>query len=220
MKMNTQHTLCWLVVLMVSFYSNIIYPVLPLSPSQHSPALHSTCLPTSMPHNWFFSKVALNLPVTEIVLDYQLSLRFINWDSHLIRRKLKVYHHHQYIRLNHATDWHFQRLIYRSKLKTSSPYRAVNTRHLGYSNNNNTGNVSNTWHRGTFVQLLLLWERNKYYIFWVSVCSLRHPACNAHAPNCHLWSVRLYSIFPHYLINGTIFGKKLLNTKCVFWFSV
>ena len=22
--------------------------------------------------------------------------------------------------------------------------------------------------------------------------------------------------FPHYLINGTIFGKKLLNTKCVF----
>jgi hypothetical protein len=26
--------------------------------------------------------------------------------------------------------------------------------------------------------------------------------------------------FPHYLTNGTIFGKKLLNTKCVFWFSL
>jgi len=26
--------------------------------------------------------------------------------------------------------------------------------------------------------------------------------------------------FPHYLINGTIFGKGLLNPKCVFWFSV
>ena len=26
--------------------------------------------------------------------------------------------------------------------------------------------------------------------------------------------------FPHYLINGTIFGKKLLNTKCVFRFSL
>ena len=25
---------------------------------------------------------------------------------------------------------------------------------------------------------------------------------------------------PHYLINGAIFGKTLLNTKCVFWFSV
>jgi hypothetical protein len=37
---------------------------------------------------------------------------------------------------------------------------------------------------------------------------------------CHLWPVRLYHIFPHYLINGTIFGKKLLNIKCVFWFSV
>jgi len=30
----------------------------------------------------------------------------------------------------------------------------------------------------------------------------------------------LHNIFPHYLINGTIFGKRLLNTKCVFWFSV
>jgi len=31
---------------------------------------------------------------------------------------------------------------------------------------------------------------------------------------------RLCVIFPHYLINYTIFGKKLLNTKCVFWFSL
>jgi hypothetical protein len=30
----------------------------------------------------------------------------------------------------------------------------------------------------------------------------------------------LHSIFQHYLINGTIFGKTLLNIKCVFWFSV
>jgi len=26
----------------------------------------------------------------------------------------------------------------------------------------------------------------------------------------------LYGIYPNYLINGTIFGKRLLNTKCVF----
>jgi hypothetical protein len=32
----------------------------------------------------------------------------------------------------------------------------------------------------------------------------------------HLWPVWLYHIFPHYLINGTIFGKKLFkNTMCV-----
>jgi hypothetical protein len=37
---------------------------------------------------------------------------------------------------------------------------------------------------------------------------------------CHLWPVWLYHIFPHYLINGTIFGKKLLNIQCVFWFSL
>jgi hypothetical protein len=30
-----------------------------------------------------------------------------------------------------------------------------------------------------------------------------------------------YNIFPHYLINGMIFGKKkLLNIKCVIWFSL
>jgi hypothetical protein len=29
-----------------------------------------------------------------------------------------------------------------------------------------------------------------------------------HAPCCHLWPARLYNLFTHYLINGTIFEKK------------
>ena len=37
--------------------------------------------------------------------------------------------------------------------------------------------------------------------------------------NC-LWPLWLYHIFPHYLINDTIFGKRLLKIKCVFWFSL
>jgi cellulose synthase/poly-beta-1,6-N-acetylglucosamine synthase-like glycosyltransferase len=43
-----------------------------------------------------------------------------------------------------------------------------------------------------------------------------------HAPYCvFMWPVRLYHIFPHSLINGTIFGKKkLLAIKCVFWFAL
>jgi hypothetical protein len=32
-----------------------------------------------------------------------------------------------------------------------------------------------------------------------------------------LW---LHNIFRHYLINCTIFGRTLLNIKCVFWFSI
>jgi hypothetical protein len=44
-----------------------------------------------------------------------------------------------------------------------------------------------------------------------------HSAC---AVNCHLWSLWLHLIFPHYLINGTIFGEKLLNIKWVIWFSL
>jgi len=50
-------------------------------------------------------------------------------------------------------------------------------------------------------------------------CSLSYPAFNAHAPYCHLCPVWLYQISPHYLINGTIFGKKWFNIKCMFWFS-
>jgi hypothetical protein len=30
------------------------------------------------------------------------------------------------------------------------------------------------------------------------------------------WPVWLYQIFSHYLINGTIYGKTLLNIECVF----
>jgi hypothetical protein len=31
-------------------------------------------------------------------------------------------------------------------------------------------------------------------------------SCNTRAFYCHLWPVRLYNIFTHYLINGMIFG--------------
>ena len=64
-------------------------------------------------------------------------------------------------------------------------------------------------------------KSNKYYTFWVCVCSLRYPACNSHAPYFYLWPVRLYDIFfPLYLINGTIFEEKLLKTEYVFLFSL
>jgi hypothetical protein len=36
---------------------------------------------------------------------------------------------------------------------------------------------------------------------------------------CHVWPVRLYHNFAHYLINGTLFGEKVLNIKFVFVFA-
>ena len=65
---------------------------------------------------------------------------------------------------------------------------------------------------------LLRWNSNKYYILLVCVCSLRYPACNAHAPYCRLWSVRLQCIFPLY--RKVFGGKKILNSKCEFLFSL
>jgi hypothetical protein len=35
-----------------------------------------------------------------------------------------------------------------------------------------------------------------------------------------LWSVRLYHIFPDFLINGMIFGKKVIYIKYLLWFSL
>jgi hypothetical protein len=60
----------------------------------------------------------------------------------------------------------------------------------------------------------------QYYILRVCIFSLSYPACNTHAPYCHLWPVPLYHIFPHYHIYRTIFRKSLLNTKYVFRMSV
>ena len=59
---------------------------------------------------------------------------------------------------------------------------------------------------------------------YVGGYSLTYPACNAHAPYCHLWPGRLYNVIPHYLINGKIFEKekkkKVIEYKlCVSIFS-
>jgi len=50
-------------------------------------------------------------------------------------------------------------------------------------------------------------KRDEYYILWVCVCSLRCPGRNAHAPYFHMWAAQLYYVFPHYLINCTIFEE-------------
>jgi hypothetical protein len=61
-------------------------------------------------------------------------------------------------------------------------------------------------------------KSNRYHVIWVNIYNRKYPAWNAHAPYCNLWSVWLYNIFPHYLINGTIFENKLLTIKRVIWF--
>ena len=58
-------------------------------------------------------------------------------------------------------------------------------------------------------------KSSKNYIFWVCVCRLRYPACNAHPPYYHLRPAWLYRIFPRFLINGMIFGGDI---KFVFYF--
>ena len=76
---------------------------------------------------------------------------------------------------------------------------AAREKYVTCNTHNKAGNVCKRQHYGAFVQALLQWKRNKYYIFWVWVCSLRYAACIA------MWPARLYNIVPNYIINGTLF---------------
>jgi hypothetical protein len=68
--------------------------------------------------------------------------------------------------------------------------------------------------RATTVAVKKQWVFHSYS---VCVCSLRYPACNAHAPCFSLWPAPFYNTFSHYLTKGKIFEKKKqLNMKCVF----
>ena len=45
-----------------------------------------------------------------------------------------------------------------------------------------------------------------------------HVTSMRHIATCGLYDSTVF--FPHYLIKGMILEETLLNTKCVFWFSV
>ena len=71
------------------------------------------------------------------------------------------------------------------------------------------------------MQPLLYWKSNEYCTTWVCcICSFRYPACNAHAPYCHLWPAPLYNIFPRLIMARFSGGKKFTEHKIrVFIFS-
>jgi len=78
------------------------------------------------------------------------------------------------------------------------------------------GDVRKTWNSSVLEQPLFPWKRDEYYIFWMCVRSLNYPACNAHVPNCHLQSARLYNIF--HIISQTAWfsgGGGVELTVCV-----
>jgi hypothetical protein len=97
-----------------------------------------------------------------------------------------------------------------------------------------------TCNSGAFAKPFFPWKISKYQILWACLYTcLNNLACKSHL----YWTVRLYhksSTLPykrhvnhiftepsgsttslaHYLINGVVLNKSLLNIKCVFWFSL
>ena len=56
----------------------------------------------------------------------------------------------------------------------------------------------------------------------LNVCGLKYPSTQRACAvlYCHLWLGRLYYIYPHYLINDTVFGKNYWTKTCVLYFQV
>jgi hypothetical protein len=68
-----------------------------------------------------------------------------------------------------------------------------------------------------FAWPLLQWKSNKYYILRGCVCRLSYLACKAHMPCGLPGSTILFHILSH---KWHDIWKKLLNIKCVVWFSL
>ena len=67
-----------------------------------------------------------------------------------------------------------------------------------------------------FIQLLLQWRSDKYYIFWVCVCSLRYPARTALAPCYVVYFACLAPPYfstlhhkPHDFLGGKVIERKI-----------
>jgi len=56
-------------------------------------------------------------------------------------------------------------------------------------------------------------KTNKYYVFWVYVCTLSYPGYEANASYCHLRPVRLYHIFHAMSQMKPLSEINLSNTK-------
>ena len=76
---------------------------------------------------------------------------------------------------------------------------SFHTKWCGFQEQNNTVNVRVTWH-WLCCSCNCCWSRKVIrIIYYVCVCTMRFPACNAHALYCQLWPAPFHSIFPHYL---------------------
>ena len=85
------------------------------------------------------------------------------------------------------------------------------------------GNVSRNVRLRRHQATILKWKNDKYYIFWVHVCSLICTACKAHSPYCVVFcrlSGSTMFFFSTLSYEPLAFREKLLNIKCAFWFSL
>ena len=65
------------------------------------------------------------------------------------------------------------------------------------------------------IRLFLAFLIQDVCLFLPQLSSLQSACATLH---CHVSPVRLYHIFPHYLINNTIFGKAFESQMCIFIF--
>ena len=67
----------------------------------------------------------------------------------------------------------------------------------------------------------LLWTSNKYYVFWVCVCSLSFAACKAHTLYCVIYGLSGNTVFFHVITHTARFSYKYYGTwnTCLILFA-
>jgi len=107
---------------------------------------------------------------------------------------------------------HLAQLLF---VRVKLPERVLEHTSITTAEVSKAGSVHVTLHWGTFMKPLckssITYSESLFADFGI------HHAMRMH--HTDMWPARLYNIFPHFLINGTIFGKKmLLSIKCVLIF--
>ena len=110
------------------------------------------------------------------------------------QKKISAALHQERSTKYYVARWYYRKkshcCIYVAKLDTFILWKAN-----CWSGISKTGSERVKYCWGAFLQLLLQWKNNNYYLCWVCICYLRYPAFNAKALYWYLWPARFYIFF-------------------------
>jgi hypothetical protein len=99
-------------------------------------------------------------------------------------------------------------------------YYCLGTKVARRCESNKNGSIHIKKYLSAFVQPLLQWKSNKFFIYWMCVCKPSNPASKAHAPHyMGICSLLGCTIFFHIVSQHDFQENVMEHTMCVLTFS-